>query len=195
MPLSHPKHGVTESYAAKSLTQMLSAVTYMHEHNIAHRDLKLENWVLMTPNAWSDLKLIDFGLSTHFRRDEMMTRVVGSSYYVAPQVLKRSYTEACDLWSLGVIAYMLLSGAPPFYGASDTLIKQAIINGSYSFPTSLFKDVSEEAKHFVSGLLSYAPEYRMTARQALKHPWLVSATPNTISSSSSGGGSMASEQL
>ena len=75
---THPKHGVTEAYAAKSLSQMLSAITYMHDHRIAHRDLKLENWVLMSPNAWSDLKLIDFGLSTHFERDVHMTRVVGS---------------------------------------------------------------------------------------------------------------------
>ncbi|GMH60359.1 hypothetical protein TrLO_g3809 [Triparma laevis f. longispina] len=186
---THPKHGVTEAYAAKSISQMLSAVTYMHEKNIAHRDLKLENWVLMSPNAWSDLKLIDFGLSTHFERTsqgtKLMSRVVGSSYYVSPQVLKRSYTEACDLWSLGVIAYMLLSGAPPFFGASDTLIKQAIVNGTYTFPTSLFKDVSEEAKGFVCSLLSYAPEYRLTARQALNHPWLLAAAPKTVSYSTS----------
>ncbi|GMI37499.1 hypothetical protein TrCOL_g7523 [Triparma columacea] len=180
---THPKHGVTEAYAAKSLSQMLSAITYMHDHRIAHRDLKLENWVLMSPNAWSDLKLIDFGLSTHFERDVHMTRVVGSSYYVSPQVLKRSYTHSCDLWSLGVIAYMLLSGAPPFFGSSDALIKQSIITGTYSFPTSLFKDVSEEAKAFVCSLLSYAPEYRLTARQALNHPWLTKAAPRAYSTS------------
>ena len=79
---THPKHGVTEPYAAKSLSQMLSAVCYMHEKCVAHRDLKLENWVLVSPNAWSDLKLIDFGLSTHFERDskgtKKMSRVVGS---------------------------------------------------------------------------------------------------------------------
>ena len=167
---------------------MLSAVTYMHDHSIAHRDLKLENWVLMSPNAWSDLKLIDFGLSTHFVKGKEMTRVVGSSYYVSPQVLKRRYSESCDLWSLGVIAYMLLSGAPPFFGSTDGLIKQSIINGTYTFPSTLFKDVSEEAKGFICSLLSYQPEYRLTARQALNHPWLVAAAPKgwTTSGSSSG---------
>jgi len=75
---THPKHGVTESYAAKSVTQMLSAVLHLHKSNICHRDLKLENWVLSMPNAWSDLKLIDFGLSTHFTPGVPMTRVVGS---------------------------------------------------------------------------------------------------------------------
>jgi calcium/calmodulin-dependent protein kinase I len=114
---THPKHGVTESYAAKTVAEMLSAVAFLHSRSICHRDLKLENWVLESgKDVWSPLKLIDFGLSTHFSPGQRLSRVVGSSYYVAPEVLKKSYTEACDLWSLGVIVYMLLSGAPPFYG-------------------------------------------------------------------------------
>ena len=100
---------------AKTVSEMLSAVAFLHSRSICHRDLKLENWVLESgKDVWSPLKLIDFGLSTHYRAGERLTRVVGSSYYVAPEVLKKSYTEACDLWSLGVIVYMLLSGAPPF---------------------------------------------------------------------------------
>jgi serine/threonine protein kinase len=118
------------------------------------------------------LKLIDFGLSTHFTPGHKLSRVVGSSYYIAPEVLKKSYTEACDLWSLGVIVYMLLSGAPPFFGSSEEAIKASILSGEYSFPHELFGDVSEDAVAFVSCLLSYDEDERYTAQQALNHPWL-----------------------
>jgi serine/threonine protein kinase len=198
---THPKHGVTEAYAgkstrmyktnsneydpiltivffinpptAKTVVEMLSSVAFLHSRNICHRDLKLENWVLESgKDVWSPLKLIDFGLSTHFAPGQRLSRVVGSSYYVAPEVLKKSYTEACDLWSLGVIVYMLLSGAPPFYGKNDEAIKASIVQGEYTFPHELFRDVSDEAMAFVSTLLSYNIEYRYTAEQALTHPWL-----------------------
>lgn len=170
---THPKHGVTEAYAAKTVAQMLSAVAFLHSRHICHRDLKLENWVLESgKDVWSPLKLIDFGLSTHFTPGHRLSRVVGSSYYVAPEVLKKAYTEACDLWSLGVIVYMLLSGAPPFYGKNDEAIKASIVQGEYTFPHELFRDVSDEAMAFVSTLLSYNIEYRYTAEQALTHPWL-----------------------
>lgn len=172
---THPKHGVTEAYAAKTVSEMLSAVAFLHSRHICHRDLKLENWVLESgKDVWSPLKLIDFGLSTHYTPGHRLSRVVGSSYYVAPEVLKKSYTEACDLWSLGVIVYMLLSGAPPFYGKNDEAIKASIVNGEYQFPHELFRDVSDDAMAFVSCLLSYSIEYRYTAEQALTHPWLQS---------------------
>lgn len=152
---------------------MLSAVAFLHSRSICHRDLKLENWVLESgKDVWSPLKLIDFGLSTHFSRGQRLSRVVGSSYYVAPEVLKKSYTEACDLWSLGVIVYMLLSGAPPFYGKNDEAIKASIVQGEYTFPQELFRDVSNEAMAFVTTLLSYNIDYRHTAEGALKHEWL-----------------------
>ena len=152
---------------------MLSAVSFLHSRHICHRDLKLENWVLESgKDVWSPLKLIDFGLSTHYTPGHRLSRVVGSSYYVAPEVLKKSYTEACDLWSLGVIVYMLLSGAPPFYGRNDEAIKASIVQGAYTFPHELFRDVSDDAMAFVACLLSYSIEYRYTAEQALTHPWL-----------------------
>jgi serine/threonine protein kinase len=160
---------------------MLSAVAFLHSKSICHRDLKLENWVLESgKDVWSPLKLIDFGLSTHFTQGHRLSRVVGSSYYVAPEVLKKSYTEACDLWSLGVIVYMLLSGAPPFYGKNDEAIKASIIQGVYSFPTELFRDVSREATEFVETLLSYDVSYRCTAEQSLHHPWLASHCDHDI---------------
>lgn len=158
---------------AKTVSDMLSAVAFLHSLHICHRDMKIENWVLKSGNdLWSPLKLIDFGLSTHFTPGHKLSRVVGSSYYIAPEVLKKSYTEACDLWSLGVIVYMLLSGAPPFVGPSEEGIKASILDGTYSFPQELFGDVSEDAMAFVSCLISYDEKKRYTANQALDHPWL-----------------------
>jgi len=196
---THPKHGVTEAYAAKTVAQMLSAVAFLHSRNICHRDVKLENWVLESgKDVWSPLKLIDFGLSTHFTPGKRLSRVVGSSYYVAPEVLKKSYTEACDLWSLGVIVYMLLSGAPPFYGRTDEAIKASIVNGEYTFPHELFRDVSDEAMAFVSTLLSYNTEYRYTADQALTHSWLAAnLEPDQLKRAKDGarGGHIKSESM
>eukprot|EP00957_Ditylum_brightwellii_P180247 13731017-Ditylum_brightwellii.AAC.1 len=97
---------------------------------------------------------------------------LSSSYYAAPEVLKKSYTKACDLWSLGVIVYMLLSGAPPFNGENDEAIKASIIQSNYIFPHESFWDVSDEATTFVSTLLSYSIEYRYMTEQLLMHPWL-----------------------
>ena len=100
---------------------------------------------------------------------------------MAPEVLEGSYTEACDLWSLGVILYMLLSGAPPFYGRNDEAIKSSIAQGTYTFPHELFRDVGDDALDFVSCLLSYSIEYRYTAEQALTHPWLkANCEPNQL---------------
>ena len=160
---------------------MLSAVSFLHSRHICHRDLKLENWVLSGKGVWSPLKLIDFGLSTHYTPGHRLSRAVGSSYFMAPEVLEGSYTEACDLWSLGVIVYMLLSGAPPFYGRNDEAIKASIVQGAYTFPHELFRDVSDDAMAFVSCLLSYSIEYRYTAEQALTHPWLrANCDPNQL---------------
>jgi calcium-dependent protein kinase len=105
-----------------------------------------------------------------------MNRVVGSSYYVAPEVLLRRYNNSCDLWSLGVIAYMLLSGTPPFFGASDALIKQKIMKGKYSFPSHTFKDVSDEAKDFIRSLICFDASKRLTAAAASESTWLSSSS-------------------
>ena len=162
----------TQPYTAKTVAEMLSAVSFLHSRHICHRDLKLENWVLSGKDVWSPLKLIDFGLSTHYTPGHRLSRAVGSSYFMAPEVLEGSYTEACDLWSLGVIVYILLSGAPPFYGENDEAIKASIARGTYTFPHELFRDVGDDALDFASCLLSYSIECRYTAEQALTHPWL-----------------------
>jgi serine/threonine protein kinase len=169
---SHPRKGMSEAYTAKTVAEMLSAISFLHSRHICHRDLKLENWVLRSGDPWSTLKLIDFGLSTHYTPGHRLSRVVGSFHYVAPEVLKRSYTEACDIWSLGVIVYILLSGHAPFTGGGVDAIKASILRGAYSYPSEMFRDVSDGALEFVSCLLSYSVEHRHTAVQALMHPWL-----------------------
>ena len=187
----------SEAHAARFLVQMLSAVKYMHAQGIVHRDLKLENWLFEQPpchdaasasaadgsagsqpagpgalRQGATLKLIDFGLSKHFRSHEHIVGAVGSMYYVAPEVLRGSYTAQCDLWSLGVIAYMLLSGAPPFWGRDDCEIRHRILAGRWQFTPRFFGHVSDLAKDFISSLLQHDPARRLDASAALAHPWL-----------------------
>mmetsp|Transcript_32023 Transcript_32023/g.96336 ORF Transcript_32023/g.96336 Transcript_32023/m.96336 type:complete len:662 (+) Transcript_32023:689-2674(+) len=165
----------TEQFATQSLTQMFSAVRYLHGNGVIHRDLKLENW-LFESRASSHLKLIDFGLAKHVLANERVHGAVGSMYYVAPEVLQHSYDLRCDLWSLGVIAYMLVSGAPPFWGRDDGDIRQKIVTGCWEFPPQFFGHVSPLAKDFIARLLTPTPELRMTSTEALGHPWLSSHT-------------------
>ena len=161
----------SEKCATSFIADMLSAVRYLHENGVVHRDLKLENW-LFEHRAGSHLKLIDFGLARHFLGHERIHGAVGSMYYVAPEVLRGSYDARCDLWSLGVIAYMLVSGAPPFWGKDDRDIRRNILAGRWEFPPQFFAGVSPMAKDFIARLLTHDPDMRMSASDALMHPWL-----------------------
>jgi len=176
----------SEHDAASLVHQVLDAIAYCHDMQISHRDLKPENFLFATPAKTSALKIIDFGLarieetdkadssSPNSVCDTMHTRV-GTPYYIAPEVLARSYTKACDLWSIGVITYILLCGYPPFNGDSDVAIFERVKRGltSRSFPKEDWDDISAEAKAFIQNLLSLDPMARMTAREALEHPWIV----------------------
>uniref|UniRef100_A0A7S3JYF4 non-specific serine/threonine protein kinase n=1 Tax=Aureoumbra lagunensis TaxID=44058 RepID=A0A7S3JYF4_9STRA len=161
------------------MRQMCSAICYIHENGIMHRDLKLENWLIEAQHSWR-LKLIDFGLARHFRPGEKVSGTVGSLFYIAPEVLipNSLYDFRCDLWSLGVIAYMLVSGAPPFWGDCDAEIRHHILAGAYDFPKHFFGGVSDAARDFISRLLQREPSMRLTARQALAHDWLIIQNPN-----------------
>merc|ERR1719421_1485189 len=108
----------TEQAAASTMRQMLLAVRYLHANHVAHRDLKLENFLYESPDT-DRLKLIDFGFSKFWDDAQKLTQSCGSLHYVAPEVLRCSYTQSCDLWSLGVLVFILLTGSPPFFGTDD----------------------------------------------------------------------------
>ena len=116
------------------MKQVLSAVAYCHDHNIVHRDLKPEN-VLLEDEKVNDLsvKVIDFGASQFFNPSQKLTERFGTIYYISPEVLKGNYSSKCDLWSLGVILYILLCGEPPFNGESDEKIMAKIMKGRFDF--------------------------------------------------------------
>jgi len=169
----NPNRPDSEPMAQDFLRQMLYALKYLHEHQIVHRDLKLENWLLQSRHQNRQLKLIDFGLSKFFNKNETMMQSVGSLYYVAPEVLENGYSEACDMWSIGVIAYMLLFGRPPFWGSNNDQMRSRIRNAQFSFPPDL--RVSNSAKEFVRRLLIKDTKQRMTAHEALNHFFLAEA--------------------
>ncbi|KAL7529962.1 hypothetical protein ACHAWF_003190 [Thalassiosira exigua] len=165
----------SEDEAARILRQILDAVSYLHQRDIAHRDIKPENILFETKERDSPVELIDFGFARkHFGRqgEPPMSTAAGTPYYVAPEVLARKYDKSCDLWSVGVIAYVLLCGYPPFNGADDMEVHDAVRCGWYRFPSEDWSGASAEAKDFIRHLLQMDPRNRMTAEQALEHPWI-----------------------
>ncbi|EER06423.1 calcium-dependent protein kinase, putative [Perkinsus marinus ATCC 50983] len=162
----------SESVAAETTYQMLLPLKYLHAHNVVHRDIKLENYLYDSKDENATLKLIDFGFSKIIDPSRRMHQSCGSVAYVAPEVLEGSYTNKCDLWSLGVIVYMLLSGSPPFHGPERDMLV-SIEEGEYEMPEEKWANISPQAKDFVRRLLIRDPEERMSASEALQHPWIV----------------------
>ena len=168
-----------EGECARLVKQMLSSVRYIHSKGIVHRDLKLENFLFATKENDSELKLIDFGLSKHFHEGEIMSEAVGTPYTIAPETIKGQYDERVDLWAIGVITYLLLSGETPFGGdgGEEPLwqVRDRILSGKYEFePDYIWKNVSDSAKDFINGLLKLDPDERISsAEQAQQHPWVV----------------------
>uniref|UniRef100_A0A0G4I0R2 non-specific serine/threonine protein kinase n=1 Tax=Chromera velia CCMP2878 TaxID=1169474 RepID=A0A0G4I0R2_9ALVE len=162
----------SERDAALVTKQMLEAINYCHRHKTCHRDLKLENWVYGDASEDAKLKLIDFGFSRIFNPGVPMTAMHGTVYYVSPEVLQGCYDEVCDIWSIGVIVYMLLSGSPPFNGTNDHEILAKIKRGTFSFAGPRWAGASDLAKDFIKFLLERDQTKRPSAERALKHPWI-----------------------
>ncbi|KAL4446120.1 hypothetical protein ABPG74_021659 [Tetrahymena malaccensis] len=165
----------TEKVAAGYMKQILSAISYCHINNIVHRDLKPENILFDSKATNSNLKVIDFGASTKFDHNEKLTKRIGTPFYVAPEILtKKPYDEKCDVWSLGVIMYILLCGYPPFWGQTDQEIYEKVKKGKFEFYEEDWADRSSDAKDLISKMLQYDPKDRISATEAYAHPWILS---------------------
>ncbi len=162
-----------EVMAAWYMSQILSAVCYCHNMNILHRDLKPENILIVKrlKNGFHPIKIIDFGTAKVFEKEKSEHLLIGSAYYIAPEVLSRNYTELCDLWSCGVIMYILLTGRPPFNGINEEEIMKKIKEGEYDMSRYPWGVISDDAKDLIKGLLQLDPKKRYTAKEALEHKW------------------------
>lgn len=184
--VAQPEAHFTERVAASVAKDLLEGIHYCHLQNVAHRDLKPENIILSNntpPEAgiFTEIKLIDFGLSRIYEDDTIMKSRVGTPYYIAPEVLERKYGKECDLWSAGVIIYILLCGYPPFRGDTDKEIYEEIQSGLLEFADDpgehLWSVVSPDAIDFIQKLIVRNPSERLTAEQALEHKWIVELGP------------------
>ncbi|KAL0359634.1 UNVERIFIED_CONTAM: CDPK-related kinase [Sesamum angustifolium] len=154
------------------MVQILSVTAYCHLQGVVHRDLKPENFLFTSKDEQAPLKAIDFGLSDYVKPDERLNDIVGSAYYVAPEVLHRSYGTEADMWSIGVIAYILLCGSRPFWARTESGIFRAVLKADPSFDEAPWPSLSPDAIDFVKRLLNKDYRKRLTAAQALSHPWL-----------------------
>lgn len=169
----------SEKQAAVLTRQIVDAANYLHKKMICHRDLKPENFLLTSEDVTGDqtcLKVIDFGLACRFQPGQELTSLVGTPEYVAPQVLQGIYDQRCDMWSVGVILYILLSGRKPFAGTDFAEVCKEVLRGNFAFELPEWKDVSEGAKHLITCLLRVRPEERCSAEQALEHEWVKDPT-------------------
>jgi calcium-dependent protein kinase len=155
---------ISEKETAVLIKQILICVNYLHQMNIIHRDLKPENFLLEGSKDFNEIKMIDFWLACkHDSPKVMLDQMIGSSYYIAPEVLAKRYNNKCDLWSVGVITYIALSGVPPFNGSSDKDIIASIRVGKPGFSEPVWKSISDAAKEFIKKLLTVDPEQRPSA--------------------------------
>jgi len=164
----------SEALAAKSVRQMFLAVNYLHQNHIMHRDLKPENWLLSSRDevGKTPLKLIDFGISRRFKPGVPVRTKAGTPNYLAPEVLSGRYDEKADVWSTGVVAYILLSGHHPFNGGTPDDVLKQVKAANYSTDGGPWKAVSGDAKSLVKSCMAKYPANRVSATQALEDQWI-----------------------
>lgn len=168
--LIRKKKRFTEDEARPVVRGILQGVAYMHSLNIVHRDLKPENILMEQPHF---PKITDFGLATFRNEDKHIHSVVGTPSYVAPEVIRNvPYGPPADVWSCGIMLYFMLAGERPFTGDSREDIKRAVLSGDLRFPSQLFGNCSPEIKHLINCMLSFDQHIRLSAENALLHPWL-----------------------
>ena len=181
----------SEKEAAIIFKQIMSAISYCHNQGICHRDIKLENVLFLTNQKNSPIKLIDFGLSKYIKRRRRfhnkngknyetmnMRSIVGSPHYISPEVLKGKYTQKCDIWSAGIVLYVMLVGYFPFDGDTDNDTYNAIKKKQFNFDGDAWRNISNDAKDLIKHMIC-DEDKRYDAERVLNHPWLVKMTPNT----------------
>ena len=173
------KSSYTEFEAAVTIRTLCEALSYLHAKNIVHRDLKPENILYASEADDADIKVADFGLARVVSGKDMMKTACGTPGYVAPEILKNQGYDsgAVDLWSAGVILYILLCGFPPFYEEELPALFEQILQARYDFPSPWWDKISKPAKDLVNGLLTIDPKKRLTADQVLKDPWINGNAP------------------
>ena len=167
-----------EKEACKIMQQVIGAIEYCHNNGIVHRDLKPENLLYLNKNENSPIKVIDFGMSKRFTHEKFMNEKVGTAYYISPEILQGKYDEKCDIWSAGVILYIIICGYPCFNGEDDDEIFAAIQKGKIQFPSPEWDDISEDAKNLIKKMCC-PPEKRLTAEQVLQEVWVKDNAPNS----------------
>jgi calcium-dependent protein kinase len=167
----------SERMAADYMKQLLSAVAYLHSKNICHRDLKPENLLLNSKSSDAKIKLIDFGISCKFTPGKKITQKFGTPYYIAPEVLNQNYDEKCDVWSCGVILYIMLCGYPPFSGVTETDIFNKILRNDWDFYDKDWHKISQGAKSLIKKMLNGNHMTRISAQEALNDKWIQKLAP------------------
>lgn len=162
----------SELAASNLIRTIVQAVEYCHGLGVMHRDLKPENFLLSNKKEDAMLKITDFGLSVFFKPGEIFVDLVGSAYYVAPEVLRRHYGVEADVWSCGVILYILLCGVPPFWAENEQGIFEAVSKGHIDFESEPWPHISTSAKDLVRKMLRMDIKQRLTALEVLNHPWV-----------------------
>ncbi|KAG6388830.1 hypothetical protein SASPL_150266 [Salvia splendens] len=166
----------SEKKAALLMKTIVGVVESCHSLGVMHRDLKPENFLFDTPDEDAKLKATDFGLSVFYKPEQSLSDVVGSPYYVAPEVLHKYYGPEIDVWSAGVILYILLCGVPPFWAETDNGIFRTILKGKIDFVSEPWPHISDSAKDLVKRMLERDPKQRISAHEVLCHPWIVDDT-------------------
>ena len=171
------KGNYSEKDAATCMSQLCQALDYLHTKKIVHRDLKPENLLYASPADDANLKVADFGLARMLTAGDMMKTACGTPGYVAPEILKnKGYDSgAVDMWSAGVILYILLCGFPPFYEEELPALFDQILHARYDFPSPWWDNISADGKDLVKKLLELDVKKRLTAAQVLAHPWMGAA--------------------
>jgi len=162
-----------EPRAAQMTKEIASAIEACHGFGIVHRDLKLENLLFQTKDQGSALKVIDFGLAQFFECGDVLTNVVGTPEYMAPEVMERTHGPKVDIWSLEVVLYGLLAGFHPFNGRTFIDVYKKIMKGHHLFAKDPWPCISKGAKDLIQRMLTYNANERLSASEVLKHPWIL----------------------